>query len=79
MGMHACALSLQHAEGALLRPLSQVQYSLMYRAPETNGVLGVCKEKGITLVAYSPLAQGILTGKGASAPTPIHPLSSRAA
>lgn len=34
----------------------------MYRAPETNGVLGVCKEKGITLVAYSPLAQGILTG-----------------
>uniref|UniRef100_A0A6U1LWV5 NADP-dependent oxidoreductase domain-containing protein n=1 Tax=Tetraselmis chuii TaxID=63592 RepID=A0A6U1LWV5_9CHLO len=42
---------------------NQVQYSLMYRAPETNGVLGVCKEKGITLVAYSPLAQGILTGK----------------
>lgn len=42
---------------------NQVQYSLMYRTPETNGVLGVCKEKGITLVAYSPLAQGILTGK----------------
>jgi len=44
-------------------PLSlQVQYSLLYRAPETNGVLEACRENGTTLVAYSPLAQGLLTG-----------------
>lgn len=42
---------------------NQVQYSLIYRAPETNGVLETCRELGITLVAYSPLAQGLLTGK----------------
>ncbi|KAK9818029.1 hypothetical protein WJX72_005932 [[Myrmecia] bisecta] len=42
---------------------NQVQYSLLYRAPETNGVAAACRESGTTLVAYSPLAQGLLTGK----------------
>lgn len=42
---------------------NQVQYSLLYRAPETNGVLEACRESGTTLVAYSPLCQGLLTGK----------------
>lgn len=42
---------------------NQVQYSLIYRAPETNGVLEACREHGTTLVAYSPLCQGLLTGK----------------
>jgi len=55
-------------------PLSsnQVQYSLLYRAPERNGVLDACREAGVTLVAYSPLAQGLLTGKysGAGAAKP---------
>lgn len=41
---------------------NQVQYSLLYRAPEKNGVLRTCNELGITLIAYSPLAQGLLTG-----------------
>lgn len=41
-----------------------MQYSLLYRAPEVNGVLEVCKEFGITPVAYSPLTQGLLTGVG---------------
>lgn len=40
----------------------QVQYSLLYRTPETNGVMEACKELGVTLVAYSPLCQGLLTG-----------------
>jgi len=51
---------------------NQVQYSLLYRAPETNGVLEACRERGVTLVAYSPLCQGLLTGKyvpGAPLPT----------
>lgn len=42
---------------------NQVQYSLLHRQPETNGVLDACRELGITLVAYSPLAMGALTGK----------------
>ncbi|PNH01175.1 hypothetical protein TSOC_012955 [Tetrabaena socialis] len=42
---------------------NQVQYSLLYRAPETNGVMEACRENGVTLVAYSPLCQGLLTGK----------------
>ena len=42
---------------------NQVEYSLLHRAPETNGVLDTCRELGITLIAYQPLAMGALTGK----------------
>jgi len=41
---------------------NQVQYSLLYREPERNGVLESCQENGVTLVAYSPLCQGLLSG-----------------
>uniref|UniRef100_A0A2P2L7Z6 Aldo/keto reductase family protein n=1 Tax=Rhizophora mucronata TaxID=61149 RepID=A0A2P2L7Z6_RHIMU len=37
---------------------NQVNYSLIYRAPEENGVKAACDELGITLIAYSPIAQG---------------------
>jgi aryl-alcohol dehydrogenase-like predicted oxidoreductase len=42
---------------------NQVEYSLLHRAPERNGLLEACRELGVTLIAYSPLAQGLLTGK----------------
>jgi aryl-alcohol dehydrogenase-like predicted oxidoreductase len=42
---------------------NQVEYSLLNRTVELNGLLQVCQELGITLIAYSPLAQGALTGK----------------
>ena len=42
---------------------NQVEYSLMHRQPEVNGVLDACRELGITLIAYQPLASGALTGK----------------
>jgi aryl-alcohol dehydrogenase-like predicted oxidoreductase len=42
---------------------NQVQYSLLYRKPEVNGVLDACRELGVTLIAYQPLASGALTGK----------------
>jgi aryl-alcohol dehydrogenase-like predicted oxidoreductase len=42
---------------------NQVQYSLLYRRPEFDGVLAACKELGITLLAYMPLAMGALSGK----------------
>ncbi|KAK3028681.1 hypothetical protein RJ639_038060, partial [Escallonia herrerae] len=42
---------------------NQVNYSLIYRLPEENGVKAACDELGVTLIAYSPIAQGALTGK----------------
>lgn len=42
---------------------NQVEYSLLHRQPETNGILDACGELGITLIAYQPLASGALTGK----------------
>ncbi|XP_057955561.1 uncharacterized oxidoreductase At1g06690, chloroplastic isoform X2 [Malania oleifera] len=42
---------------------NQVNYSLIYRLPEENGVKATCEELGISLIAYSPIAQGALTGK----------------
>nr|WP_290225561.1 aldo/keto reductase [Trichocoleus desertorum] len=42
----------------------QVQYSLLSTYPVTElGLKDVCDELGIKLIAYSPLALGILTGK----------------
>ncbi|MEA3440144.1 MAG: aldo/keto reductase [Chloroflexota bacterium] len=43
--------------------VNQVQYSLLNRKIETDGVLDVAKELGVTIVAWSPLARGLLTGK----------------
>lgn len=42
---------------------NQVEYSLLNRKPEINGVLDTCRELGITLIAQTPLAGGLLTGK----------------
>jgi aryl-alcohol dehydrogenase-like predicted oxidoreductase len=42
---------------------NQVQYSLLHREIESNGVMETAKELGITIIAYSPLAQGLVTGK----------------
>lgn len=47
-----------------VQPVAAVQneYSLWWRAPETNGVLQACDELGIGFVPYSPLGKGFLTG-----------------
>src|SRR5581483_3372729 len=42
---------------------NQVEYSLLARAPERNGLLKLCHELHVTLIVYSPLAMGLLTGK----------------
>ena len=41
---------------------SQPEYSLLHREPE-QGVFGVCAANGISQIVWSPLAQGVLTGK----------------
>ncbi|WNG51254.1 aldo/keto reductase [Archangium minus] len=50
---------------------NQMQYSLLDRRIESNGVLAAAKELGITIIAYSPLAQGLLSGKFHDDPTLI--------
>jgi aryl-alcohol dehydrogenase-like predicted oxidoreductase len=49
---------------------NQVQYSLLHRKPEADGVMDACRELGVTLIAYQPLASGALTGKYLDGPRP---------
>jgi aryl-alcohol dehydrogenase-like predicted oxidoreductase len=42
---------------------NQVEYSLICRAPERNGVAELARELGVTLIAYSPIGMGLLSGK----------------
>ncbi|MFC1854057.1 aldo/keto reductase [candidate division CSSED10-310 bacterium] len=51
-----------HRRGLFLAS-NQVKYSLLDRRIESNGILATAKALDITLIAYSPLEQGLLTGK----------------
>jgi 1-deoxyxylulose-5-phosphate synthase len=55
---------------------SQPQYSLLHREPE-RGLLALCERSGISQVVWSPLAQGVLSGK--YLPNSPPPTDSRAA
>ena len=50
---------------------NQVRYSLLDRRVETNGVLEAARELGVSIIAYSPLAQGLVTGLFHDDPTLI--------
>lgn len=43
--------------------VNQVRFNLLDRRLETNGVLATAQELGISLIAYSPLAKGLLSGR----------------
>jgi aryl-alcohol dehydrogenase-like predicted oxidoreductase len=43
--------------------VEQPIYSFAIRKVETNGVKAFCEESGIGIMCFSPLAQGLLTGK----------------
>jgi aryl-alcohol dehydrogenase-like predicted oxidoreductase len=62
------------AEGLPLAS-NQVRISLLDRSIETNGVLELAREHRVTLIAYSPLAQGILTGRFHEDPSSVKALS----
>ncbi len=51
---------------------NQVRYSLLNRGIERNGILKSAQELGVTIIAYSPLGQGVLTGKYHRDPALIH-------
>ena len=55
---------------------SQPQYSLLWRRPEEK-VIPLCAKNGVSQIVWSPLAQGVLSGKYAPGAKP--PADSRAA
>lgn len=62
------AKQMRRAHEALVRrglvlASNQVRHSLMYRRNEVNGVIEAARELGISIIAWSPLEQGLLTGK----------------
>jgi aryl-alcohol dehydrogenase-like predicted oxidoreductase len=60
----------QLAKRGLKLASNQVDYSLLTRTPE-RGLLQACRDRGVVLIAYSPLAQGLLSGKyGVDRPLP---------
>lgn len=72
------ASEMREAYAALERrgvPLAtnQVHYSLLHRSPEADEVLAACRELGVTLLAYSPLEQGLLSGKYGPGSVPSGP------
>jgi len=42
---------------------NQISFSLLNRKPETSGLLSLCRELGVSVIAYSPLAMGMLSGR----------------
>jgi aryl-alcohol dehydrogenase-like predicted oxidoreductase len=67
-----CEVSVEQLKRAHnIHPVSAIQseYSLWTRDIETNGILELCCELGISVVPYSPLGRGFLTGKIANTET----------
>jgi aryl-alcohol dehydrogenase-like predicted oxidoreductase len=74
VGISNCtAAQMRKAADVLARygiPLAanQVQYSLLHRKPETNGVLDACRRMDVALVAYRPIGGGVLGSGSATGP-----------
>jgi aryl-alcohol dehydrogenase-like predicted oxidoreductase len=56
------SLDLSREHGWAKFVSSQPQYSLLHREPERD-VIPLCAENGISQIVWSPLGQGVLTGK----------------
>ena len=56
------AIDLSKSRGFAKFVSSQPQYSLVWREPEEE-VIPLCAENGISQIVWSPLGQGVLTGK----------------
>lgn len=56
----ACRYLAEHDVPCLLH---QVKYNMLHREPETEGILQQAADDGSGLIAFSPLAQGLLTGR----------------
>ena len=73
-GISNCtAAQMRTAAGVLARygiPLAanQVQYSLLHRKPETDGVLDACRQLDVALVAYRPMGRGAISAGSPAGP-----------
>jgi len=64
IGLSECtADNLRRAHAVHPITAVQMEYSLWSTHVEEDGILSTCRELGITLVAYSPLARGFLSGQ----------------
>jgi len=64
LGLSECsAATLRRAHAVHPIAAVQVEYSLWSTDVENNDILSTCRELGVTLVAYSPLARGFLSGQ----------------
>ena len=63
------------AKRGLPLAVNQVHYSLLHREIETNGVLQLARDLGVTIIAYTPLANGLLSGKYHKNPELIEKMS----
>ncbi len=61
IGVSNCPLDLLKGYGPI--DSDQEQYSMLDRKIESNGILRWCRENHVAVLAYSPLANGLLTGK----------------
>ncbi len=61
IGVSRCTVEQLRQYGRI--DASQDPCSMIDRQIEQNGVLDYCRENGISMMAYSPLARGLLTGK----------------
>ena len=57
------ALHAALAEHGVALATNQIEFSLLRTMPLSNGLFDACRELGVTVLAYSPLAMGRLTGK----------------
>ncbi|HET6487412.1 MAG TPA: aldo/keto reductase [Spirochaetia bacterium] len=74
----ARSMELAHATLAsqgLVLASNQMRFNLLDRHIERNGVLAAAKRLGITIIAYSPLAQGVLTGRFHEDPSQVAKVS----
>jgi aryl-alcohol dehydrogenase-like predicted oxidoreductase len=74
------AARMRRAHAALAKrglPLAvnQMHYSLLNRQIEKNGVLETARELGVTIIAYTPIERGLLSGKYHKDPALLERLS----
>ena len=48
----------------------QIQYSLLSQTDETAGAAAACRDLGLQMIAYSPLALGLLSGRYSTSGSP---------
>jgi aryl-alcohol dehydrogenase-like predicted oxidoreductase len=65
------ALEYSAAKNGRVFVSNQIEYSLVNRSIETNGLADLCRANDVALLPFYPLASGLLTGKTRRGQTPV--------